>query len=108
MIECTKLVPLVTVLSCISVPSHIFSALCFCLIEIEAMVVAVQQALEEFNAILTVCIVSHRPPTWAVTIHITCTDQQWNRFQNSVRIQGQRTMCWQNTKHVGRSLQAEK
>ena len=69
MIECTKLFPLVTVLYCISVPLHISSALCFCLIEIEAMVVAVQQALEEFTAILTVCIVSHRPPTCAVTIH---------------------------------------
>ena len=98
MIECTKLFPLVTVLSCISVPLHISSALCFCLIEIKAMVVAVQQALEEFNAILTVCIVSYRPPTCAVTIHITCTDQQWNRYHNSARIQDQPSMRWQHLK----------
>ena len=100
MIECTELVPLVTVLSCILVPLHIFSALCFCLIEIEAMVVAVQQALEEFNDILTVCIVlvSHRPPTCAVTIHITCTDQHWNRYHNSARIQDQPSIRWQHPK----------
>ena len=48
-------------------------------------------------AIFSVCIVEHRPPTWAVTIHKTCTDQQWDRFQDSARIQDQRSMCWQHT-----------
>ena len=50
------------------------------------MVVAVQQLLEKCTAIFTVCIVEHCPPPCAVAIHKTCTDQQWNRFQDSAHI----------------------
>ena len=60
-------------------------------------VIAVQQLIAECIAISTVCIVEHRPPTCAVTIHKTCTDQQWNRFQDSAGVQDQRSMCWQLT-----------
>ena len=69
----------------------------FFLIEVRAMVVAVQQPLAECTAIFTVCIVKHRPPPCAVTIHKTSTDQQWNRFQDSACIQDQRSMRWQHT-----------
>ena len=47
------------------------------------MVVAIQQHLAEFTAILTVCIVERCPPPYAVTIHKTCSDQQWNGIQGS-------------------------
>ena len=40
----------------------------FCLIEVRAMVVVVQQPLAECTTIFTVCIVEHRPPPYAVTI----------------------------------------
>ena len=52
--------------------------LVFCLVEVRAMVVALQ-----CTAILTMCIVEHRPPPCAVTIHNTCTNQRWNRYQDS-------------------------
>ena len=71
----------------------------FCLIEVRAMVVAEKRPSAECTAIFTVCIVYQRLPPCAVTIHKTCTDQQWNGFQNSARIQDQRSMCWQHTKH---------
>ena len=54
----------------------------FCLIEVRATVAAVQQSLVECTAIFTVCIVEHHPPPCAVTIHETCTGQQWNGFQD--------------------------
>ena len=68
----------------------------FCLIEVRAMVVAVQQHSAKCTAILTVCIVLHLPPPCAVTIHKTSTDQQWNRFQTvpAYQIKGQ---CAGNT-----------
>ena len=56
------------------------------------MVVAVQQPLEECAAFFTVCIVEHNPPTCAVTIHKTVTDQQCNGFQDNDRIQDHRSM----------------
>ena len=68
-------------------------------LEVRALVMAVQQPLAECTAIFIVCIVKHHPPPCAVTIHETCTDQQWNGFQNSARIQDQRSMCCQQTKH---------
>ena len=52
-----------------------------CLIEVGAMVVAVQH-----------------PPPCAVTIHKTCTDQQWNGFHDSAR-QDQKVDVQANTKH---------
>ena len=68
----------------------------FCLIEVRAMVVAVQQHSAKCTAILTVCIVLHLPPPCAVTIHKTCTEQQWNRYQNTSRIQDHSSMCQQH------------
>ena len=50
------------------------------------MVVALQQPLTECTAIFTVCIVKHRPPPCTGTTHKTCTDQQWNGFQDSAHI----------------------
>ena len=76
-----------------SMSCHVLSCdqICnFCLIEVRAMVVAIQQPSEECTAIFTVCIVSHRPPPCAVIIHKTCTYQRWNGYQNSARIQDQR------------------
>ena len=55
----------------------------FCLIEVRAMVVAVQQPLAECTFIFTVVLshlYSHRPPPCAVTIHKTYTDQLWSGF----------------------------
>ena len=40
------------------------------------MVVAVQEAFEEFTAKFTVCIVSHRPPSCAVTIHRSISEPE--------------------------------
>ena len=80
----------------------------FCLIEVSAMVAAVQRSLVECTAIFTVCIVEHRPPPCAVRIHETCTDQQWNGFQDSVRIQYKMSRFWQQTKHFDLSQKAEK
>ena len=57
-----------------------------------AMVVAVQQPLAKCPAIITVCIVQNRSPPCAVTIHETHTDQQWNGYQVSARIQDQWSM----------------
>ena len=72
----------------------------FCLLEVRAMVVAVQQLSAECTAIFTVCIVLHRPPPCAVTTHKTCPAQRWNGYQDSAaRIQDQRQMCWQHTQH---------
>ena len=51
----------------------------FCLIEVRAMVVAVQQPFAECTAIVTVRIVEHHPPPCA--IHNSCTDQQRNGFR---------------------------
>ena len=68
----------------------------FCLLEVIAMAL---QPLVECTAIFIVCIVEHRPPPCAVTIHKTCTYQQWNIFQDNAHIQDQRSMCWQHTKH---------
>ena len=62
----------------------------FCLIEVRAMVVAVLQPLAECTAIFTVCIVEHRPPPCAVTVHKTIAYQKANGFQDSVRIEDQR------------------
>ena len=45
----------------------------FCLVELRAMVVALQ-----YTAILTMCIDEHPQPPCAVTIHNTCTHQHWN------------------------------
>ena len=70
----------------------------FCLIEVRAMVVAVQQTLAE-HRFFTVCIVEHCPPSCAVTIHKPCTDELWSGFKNSAYIQDQRSMCWQHQKH---------
>ena len=53
----------------------------FCLIEVVAMVVAVQQPPAERTAIFTVCIVA--------TTHKACTAQRWIGYQNA-RIQDQR------------------
>ena len=39
-----------------------------------------------------VCIVEHKPPPCAVTIHKTVTDQQCNGFQDNDRIQDHRSM----------------
>ena len=55
----------------------------FCLPEVWAMVVAVQQPSVECFAIFTVCIVQHRPPPCAKTTHKTCTAQRLNRYQDS-------------------------
>ena len=63
------------------------------------MVVAVEQPSAECTAIFTVCIVEHRPPPCAGTIHKTRKDQKWNRFLDSAHIQIQRSMCWQRTNH---------
>ena len=38
----------------------------------------------------------------------TCTDQRWNGYQNSVRIQDRRSMCRKNSKHYDLRRQAEK
>ena len=61
-------------------------------IEVRAMVVAVQlqQPLSECTAIYAVYFVEHRPPPSAVIIHESCTDQQWNGFQDCARIQDQK------------------
>ena len=58
------------------------------------MVVAVQQWLAARTANFTVCrpIVEHGQPPCTVTIHKTCTDQQWNGLQNSFRVQDQRAI----------------
>ena len=53
------------------------------------MEVAVQP-LAECTAIFPMCIVSHRPPPCAVTLHKTCTYQRWNVYENSAHIQDQR------------------
>ena len=60
-----------------------------CSIEVRAIVVAVQlqQPLSECTAIYAMYIVERRPPPCAVIIHESCTDQQWNRFQDCARIQ---------------------
>ena len=42
------------------------------------MVEAVQQPSAECTAILTLYIVEHPPPPFAVTIYKTCTDQLWS------------------------------
>ena len=68
-----------------------------------AIVVGVPLPLAECTVNITVCIVEHRPPPCAVTRHKTCTNQQQNRFQNSARIQDQRSMCWQHAKQFDRS-----
>ena len=47
-----------------------------CSIDVRAMVEAVQQSLVECTTIFTVCIVEHRTPPCAATIHKTCTDQR--------------------------------
>ena len=78
---------------------HCYSNYFFCLIELRAMIVVVQQPSAECTAIFTVRIAKYRPPACVVTIHKTRTDQQRNGFQNSARIQDQRSMCWQHTKH---------
>ena len=65
----------------------------FCLIEVRVMVVAVQQPLADCMAILTMCIVKHRPTPGAVVIHKICSDQSWSSFQDTARIQDQRSMC---------------
>ena len=62
------------------------------------MVVAVQQLLAEYFATSTVRIAEHHPPPCAVTIHKTCTDQQWNGFQDSAR-QDQKVDVLANTEH---------
>ena len=54
------------------------------------------------TAIFTVYFVSHRPSPCAIAIHKTCTDQLWDRHQDSARTQDQRSMCWQHTKHLDR------
>ena len=54
------------------------------------MIEAVQQPLAECTAIFTMCNAEHRQPPCAVTIHKTCTDQQWNGFQDSAYIQDQK------------------
>ena len=54
------------------------------------MVVAVLQPLAECTALFTVCIVEHRPPPCALTMHKTYTYQKANGFQDSVRIKAQR------------------
>ena len=58
------------------------------------MVVAVQQWLAARTTNFTVCrpIVEHGRPPCTVTIHKTCTDQQWNGLQNSFRVQDQRAI----------------
>ena len=63
----------------------------FWLLEVYAMVVAVQQWLAARTTNFTVCrpIVEHGQPPCTVTIHKTCTDQQWNGLQNSFPIQDQ-------------------
>ena len=58
-----------------------------CLIEVWAIVVAVQQPSAGCIAIFTVCIVQHRPPPSAVTIQENWIDQRWNGYQHSARIQ---------------------
>ena len=58
-----------------------------CLIEVWAMVVAVQQPSAGCTAIFTVCIFQHRPPPCAVTTHETWIDQWWTGCQHSARIQ---------------------
>ena len=60
----------------------------FCLIEVRAMVVVLQQPLAECTA------TSILPMQWQ--LHKTHTDQQWNGFQDSACIQDQRSMCWQH------------
>ena len=47
------------------------------LIEVRAMLMAVQQPSAKCTAIFTMFIAIHS----AVTIHKTCTDQQWNGLQ---------------------------
>ena len=42
--------------------------------------------------------VQHHPPPCTVTIPKTCTDQPWNGFQDSARIQNQMSMCLQPPK----------
>ena len=61
----------------------IFACVVSALLEERALVMAVQQPLAECTAIFIVCIVKHHPPPCAMTIHKTCTDQQWNGFRNS-------------------------
>ena len=57
-----------------------------CLIEVWAMVLAVQQPSAGCTAIFTVCAVQHRPPSSAVTIQENWMDQPWNGYQHSVGI----------------------
>ena len=50
-----------------------------------------------------------KPPTSLSSDNTqTWADQQWNGFQDSARIQYQRSMCWQLTKHFDLSQSAEK
>mgnify|MGYP001803581699 CR=1 FL=1 len=67
----------------------------FCLIEVRAMVVAVQQTLAECTA-FSLSVLSNNAH---LPVHKPCTDQLWSRFQNSAYIQDQRSMCWQHQKH---------
>ena len=57
------------------VPDSVHTHAYFCLLEVRAMVVAVQQPSAECTAILTVCIV------------------YWNGYQDSARIQDQSVGC---------------
>ena len=63
------------------------------------MVVAVQQPLAECNAIFTVCIVAHRPPSCAVITHKTC---QLNIGTDSKTVPASKTegKCAGNTSNI--------
>ena len=63
------------------------------------MVVAAQQPSAACTAIFTIYFVEHRPHPCAVIMRKACTEKPWNGYQNIVRIQYQRSMCWQHTKH---------
>ena len=75
----------------IKISIDMFSLFCsdgdnFCLIEVKAMVVAVQQLLVEWATIFTVCICRTPPPLCALTIRTTCTDQKCNGCHGSAEI----------------------
>ena len=73
-----------------------------CLIEVRAMVMAVQQPLAECIVIFTLCIVEHHLPLCAVTI------PKIAQLQDSVRIQDQMAVCLLHTHHLDLSQEDEK
>ena len=80
----------------------------FCLMEVRTNGSVCTTALSRVHRYLhrEYCLT---PPTSLCSDNIQiCTDQQWNGFQNTARIQNQRLVCWQHTKHFDTSQKAKK